>query len=1270
MKINRLSQINTELYNHEKKPNENEWTSANIASKLWLDPITIISDETLQAVNLAHNYLGELGYSLKGTPSDGNCFFAAFYNSYQSLKRAVPLLDSQNDPISYLRDTLSDLIDKKSAKRSGEIKTTGEWVDIEEGKELAHHFDIPIRVITAERNAVKVFDSLIFSNKDVPEQEWQSIPEPERPEEFILIIDLGGHFIYAAPSDSETACKQEVAEELETKRLINKSPIAESASDSALKIAGQSRHENDNETPECLPEHLVDADDRALFRTGPFELKSEYLQDGGFSVPLQVLLKNMPPSESRRMVAEMYRQTASFPAMRLNAKKLLGLFDHITQKSQTESLERIVESLNKDRIDLENQITKAFQAGQSADGLIEESTRLQAQTNSFQEHVKKSKAKEQTLEDEWKAELKGFYKLCNLFNAILKTADNNAMSPTIRCQSIWHEKVFTALEKLVQKKPYSIDPYIPLLTTCSFAFPPKALDTIFAEAKNCDKHMTYAFTLYYVETLLGLLPKSDRSLCHRPSHTLTALHKAYPMDLYAKALLDAVLAGKNQFSVNYSEAGKQIENAFRNILGQNVELCLALLAKTKQHLVGLKNIDRYLAFIFAFDRKPERAEEFLQRTKILAENKGRFLLHSPYNTRKLSKVYNPTVLELNKRLRSTNKKLVFPKGPTLSKIAEDPIVRAFIDLTAAKDEDRYAKLRELLDQAVANLSNNPDDIHLIYLAVKWIQSNIQISAYNQNEILNSCLEELSRLASCSAAYAFSFENVDPWLEAHFENTSEDPEHIEYCVSFDGVLFTSVFCEDEPEIKFYGLELTSASVKAISTKLTKEIWNLMTSFFAAHCLPLSVAEDLKSDCLPESPAIFTTCLTAGIPFSLQPHGSSEPLFELTRRYLKLYEEKKPYPLNEDIIKQAQLAIFSASLCSYNVSAEKVEADEIKNLTSQSKQFLKGLKVQYDNKRLQVCLRDALLAQKRVTSRELGKTVSIEIPPDKVGVYEAIERFQTRWGWQKRESLEEWGKRLDLENKRGPLAADYQQLNKRYVLFLDETEDETGVSFPINSDKNLKLYKDLLRFWRLFIQGTIEKNKFISEGFDDDCQNRDNFPNSADISIENWKYIITESNPKVFPNYQSLSEPQKKILDETISAKHFHTTHICQLSKSCTKPGWLSDDSYTIIMTAILSLVTEQDRKQIYHSIFVEQKELATNIYQILLEFSLERLVRASVIKNGLHARDELISYLEPLKGAFHGPESHFAGNGPLETHYNAGIYTYGPELINTHIYLRP
>lgn len=39
---------------------------------------------------------------------------------------------------------------------------------------------------------------LTFAESDKPRQEWSTIPDSEKPQEYIFIVDLDGHFLYAS----------------------------------------------------------------------------------------------------------------------------------------------------------------------------------------------------------------------------------------------------------------------------------------------------------------------------------------------------------------------------------------------------------------------------------------------------------------------------------------------------------------------------------------------------------------------------------------------------------------------------------------------------------------------------------------------------------------------------------------------------------------------------------------------------------------------------------------------------------------------------------------------------------------------------------------------------------------------------------------------------------------------------------------------------------------------------------------------------------------
>ncbi|MBS4169408.1 MULTISPECIES: tetratricopeptide repeat protein [unclassified Neochlamydia] len=182
------------------------WNKAQIAKFLWQDSTTIISDSIQAKVKAAAAYLQEEGFELKGVASDGDCFFSAFLGSYACLSRKIPLLEEWEDKIFYLRQVLSELIKHIDNERAEEIKRKAAWISgLGEGDRLALALSIPIRLITVNEEQLRcgIHDRVIFSGQGLGlleenrSQEWKTILQQERPKEFIFIVDLGGHFVYA-----------------------------------------------------------------------------------------------------------------------------------------------------------------------------------------------------------------------------------------------------------------------------------------------------------------------------------------------------------------------------------------------------------------------------------------------------------------------------------------------------------------------------------------------------------------------------------------------------------------------------------------------------------------------------------------------------------------------------------------------------------------------------------------------------------------------------------------------------------------------------------------------------------------------------------------------------------------------------------------------------------------------------------------------------------------------------------------------------------------
>ncbi len=182
-----------------------------IAHYYWLNQETQISDGTLQKVNYVAVYLKDKGFELMGVQADGNSFCNAFLGSYETLSREIPILDSQADKISLLRAMIAQqyLTNRKKSQvsadteRTEQIKQNGEWLTTDEGDLLATILDIPIRIIVIyqDKHGHGVKDML--SEKNRARQDWNTIDDYERPREYILIVDIGNHFLYAQPLSKE-----------------------------------------------------------------------------------------------------------------------------------------------------------------------------------------------------------------------------------------------------------------------------------------------------------------------------------------------------------------------------------------------------------------------------------------------------------------------------------------------------------------------------------------------------------------------------------------------------------------------------------------------------------------------------------------------------------------------------------------------------------------------------------------------------------------------------------------------------------------------------------------------------------------------------------------------------------------------------------------------------------------------------------------------------------------------------------------------------------
>jgi hypothetical protein len=171
------------------------YTPKRIGKELWLKETLLVSQDTVQRVNQAADYLQNQGFELVGVAADGNCLFQAFLTSYQDLNRKIPILDLQENKIEYLRDLLSKTYGDED--RGEEIKEDRVFVSANEAERLSAVLYKPIRFITPIEGG-DTSDMLARKGKET--QDWNTLEEKPKTGDYIVIVDLGGHFITARPS--------------------------------------------------------------------------------------------------------------------------------------------------------------------------------------------------------------------------------------------------------------------------------------------------------------------------------------------------------------------------------------------------------------------------------------------------------------------------------------------------------------------------------------------------------------------------------------------------------------------------------------------------------------------------------------------------------------------------------------------------------------------------------------------------------------------------------------------------------------------------------------------------------------------------------------------------------------------------------------------------------------------------------------------------------------------------------------------------------------
>lgn len=200
-----------------------EISSSEISDHLWVNSGTsdpaLVPDSVVQKVNAIADYLKREGFELRGVKKDSNSFCNAFLKSYKMLSQKIYSIDHQGNKISYLRNLIASqfplysqtkekpkLSAEEIVRRTKKIKKDKNELKAGEGKLLAKALRVPIRIIS---NKNTIVDTLTL--EDGSRQDLKPVNQQPRPQEYVFLVDLGGHFICA----QRFRCKQVCGEILQ-----------------------------------------------------------------------------------------------------------------------------------------------------------------------------------------------------------------------------------------------------------------------------------------------------------------------------------------------------------------------------------------------------------------------------------------------------------------------------------------------------------------------------------------------------------------------------------------------------------------------------------------------------------------------------------------------------------------------------------------------------------------------------------------------------------------------------------------------------------------------------------------------------------------------------------------------------------------------------------------------------------------------------------------------------------------------------------------------
>lgn len=822
-------------------------------------------------------------------------------------------------------------------------------------------------------------------------------------------------------------------------------------------------------------------------------------------------------------------------------------------------------------------------------------------------------------------------------------------------------KIFSELRSM---KPTGIDPFIPLLTVFSGFISPSDLHDLISEARSIDEYKTYGIVQTYLNLTLQFAASNSKIVrTVYNANSLAVIQNQWSDDGFFKWFLPTYLSAGSDFPdsicFDCSTIIQYMNEAFSFMSTGQYKNAISKLVDATPFYVGNTRLYQYLSLAWCLWGDSQKPLDMLIRAKMLPV----WPQISPHLKKAIMNFISSTETQLTPPTKPP---------PTTSRIEQ-----AIKDFRAMYFEDDSAKkwcqscltvldrCKDALSLSENNQYHNINALREGLSFVYWILKDIVRKSWKiiDSNDAQSVLEksvELVKITYCT------YDNlvVDGIRDCHIDAlvTSDRKKVFIQPAIID-------FADIQAEAKLGDdLKLTRESVLSLSIGATKLLLQLIGECSAQATLSGVDLNNLKI--APDSAMLFKHWVWSVIRSTDTVSG-----INTVKCALESLDEKKN-TIDDNLVSWGEYLFKS-----YNHST----AEGHGHITKVRNAIERRWNVQYPGARSFHLAHSGYskLNERNIFNLNIISSCSLAIPGDDCSTKHIFKFAGNIFGWRLLETFEEWGERLChfCPHLLPPL--DFEILGGEILnLTYDRKQPLPKIECPFKSSINsIQFLRALLKIYQSIHAKISAKITLIGN---------DDVPDFS--TTRGWNNELTEwvkSNPDSWKDMiknNSIS-PEKIIIDKSekfyslVKAAIQEKYKLTEEAKSeydldvylKTVPGSNKEDSI-VFKTAQLLENCRLDRTQ-SHNVYVNSEDDARSVFRVLLEVLIEQSFVQILFEKparwsvsnwriiDVELQTKLLSDLDH----FHGPESHLTGHGPVQNHFNAGVFVQGKKSANCHIY---